>query len=403
MLAGSEDPGPHVQGCVCRGPEVCRMPDSFGARLRERRERQQVTLGTIADQTKIKVSLLEALERDDVSHWPSGIFRRAFIRAYAHAIGLEPDVVVREFLDLYPDPVELVSALPVGPDNGRATDGAPTRLSYLVASAIGSVSRLRARSHQRSELLVDASAGLARMPIESDPIPDVPAVPSEAESFLPLDTAAAPSGKTSSDAFVPADSIPAVPSDPLPTANVLPSMPIATVPPVEPMLSVPPPLDDSPEPDLLAVAHLCTELGRVQGPADVPPLLREITQVLDAIGLIVWLWDPIASELRPTLAHGYSDRVVAQLPRVERDTNNATAAAFRAAQTCVVNGDDVDNGALAVPLMGPAGCVGVLAIELAERREEKESVRAHAMIFAAQLTTLIGTAQPMEASDRRLA
>jgi GAF domain-containing protein len=137
--------------------------------------------------------------------------------------------------------------------------------------------------------------------------------------------------------------------------------------------------------------------------SDVPPLLHEMARLLDAIGLIVWLWDPIASELRPALAHGYSDRVVAQLPRVERDTNNATAAAFRATQTCVVNGDDVDNGALAVPLMGPGVCVGVLAIELAERREEKESVRAQAMIFAAQLATLIGTAQPMESSDRRLA
>ena len=63
------------------------LPESFGARLRQRRERQHIALSTIAEQTKIKLSLLEALERDDVSHWPSGIFRRAFIRAYAHAIG----------------------------------------------------------------------------------------------------------------------------------------------------------------------------------------------------------------------------------------------------------------------------------------------------------------------------
>ena len=111
----------------------------------------------------------------------------------------------------------------------------------------------------------------------------------------------------------------------------------------------------------------------------------------------------LANELMPALTHGYSERVVAQLPRVERDTNNATAAAFRTGRTCVVKGDDVDNGALAVPLMGPAGCAGVLAIELPERREEKESVRAYATILAAQLATLIGTAEPAEASDRRLA
>jgi cytoskeletal protein RodZ len=82
------------------------MLESFGARLRQRREEQGIALGTIAEQTKIKVSLLEALERDDVSHWPSGIFRRAFIRAYAESIGLNPDIVVVEFLELYPDPIE---------------------------------------------------------------------------------------------------------------------------------------------------------------------------------------------------------------------------------------------------------------------------------------------------------
>src|ERR687893_2468199 len=81
------------------------MPDSFGARLRRQREQQNIPLVTIAEQTKIKVSLLEALERDDVSRWPVGIFRRAYIRTYAHAIGLSPDQVLREFLERYPDPV----------------------------------------------------------------------------------------------------------------------------------------------------------------------------------------------------------------------------------------------------------------------------------------------------------
>ncbi|PYR57439.1 MAG: hypothetical protein DMF91_19450, partial [Acidobacteria bacterium] len=40
-----------------------------------------------------------------MSHWPAGIFRRAFIRAYAQAIGLDPAVVVGEFLEIYPDPI----------------------------------------------------------------------------------------------------------------------------------------------------------------------------------------------------------------------------------------------------------------------------------------------------------
>src|SRR4030081_2156344 len=96
------------------------MAENFGARLRQRRERQQITLTSIAEQTKIKLSLLEALERDDVSHWPTGIFRRAFIRAYAHAIGLQPDVVVREFQEHHPDPSEEVAPEPGAESAGDA-------------------------------------------------------------------------------------------------------------------------------------------------------------------------------------------------------------------------------------------------------------------------------------------
>ena len=59
------------------------MTSSFGDRLRLQREQRQIALATIADQTKIKLSLLEALERDDLRHWPLGIFGRSYIRSYA--------------------------------------------------------------------------------------------------------------------------------------------------------------------------------------------------------------------------------------------------------------------------------------------------------------------------------
>jgi transcriptional regulator with XRE-family HTH domain len=371
------------------------MPDTFGARMRETRERQHVALSTIAEQTKIKVSLLEALERDDVSQWPSGIFRRAFIRAYAHAIGLEPDVVVREFLERYPDPPEIFAdAMPgISADDARATDNAPIRLKYLVASAIGSVSRLRRSNHKPGSLFDTASP---------DPVPvmEAPPVPTRAATVQP---AIAPPPAAATPVDVPPESPAPVQVEPALPAAAETGIASAGTEEISAPLEAVPQAADSPEPDLIAVAHLCSQLARVQTTADVPPLLGELAKILDAIGVILWLWDPIANELMPALTHGYSERVVAQLPRVERDTNNATAAAFRAGRTCVVKGDDVDNGALAVPLMGPAGCAGVLAIELPERREEKDSVRAYAAILAAQLATLIGTAEPAEASDRRLA
>ena len=80
------------------------MTTSFGARLRSHRERRGIGLDAIAQSTKIRVALFDALERDDTSRWPSGIFRRAFIRAYATAVGLDPESTLSEFLERFPDP-----------------------------------------------------------------------------------------------------------------------------------------------------------------------------------------------------------------------------------------------------------------------------------------------------------
>ena len=82
-------------------PQVC---ESFGPRLRLERERRHIALRSIAENTKISLSLLEDLERDDASKWPSGIFRRSFIRAYAAAIGVDVESTAREFLERFPDP-----------------------------------------------------------------------------------------------------------------------------------------------------------------------------------------------------------------------------------------------------------------------------------------------------------
>ncbi len=88
---------------------------AFGERLRMERERRRITLDSIAANTKIGLPLLQGLERGNVSRWPSGIFRRSFIRAYAEAIGLEPDEIAREFLERFPDPMELPSPVALRP------------------------------------------------------------------------------------------------------------------------------------------------------------------------------------------------------------------------------------------------------------------------------------------------
>jgi cytoskeletal protein RodZ len=70
----------------------------FGAGLRAAREAKGLSLRDIAASTKISVAALDGLERDDFSRLPGGIFSRAFVREYAHAVGLDPEATVAEFL-----------------------------------------------------------------------------------------------------------------------------------------------------------------------------------------------------------------------------------------------------------------------------------------------------------------
>ena len=109
-------------------------PRSFGAWLQRERERRGITLRSIADRTKIGASLLEGLERGNVSRWPGGIYRRAFVRGYADAIGLDADLVLANFERVFPsDPSAPVPASAPAP---LSVEQPEMRLA-LVASDVG--------------------------------------------------------------------------------------------------------------------------------------------------------------------------------------------------------------------------------------------------------------------------
>jgi cytoskeletal protein RodZ len=76
--------------------------DAFVTRLRRYRERSQISLDEIATMTRVKRELLEAFERNDLSEWPRGLYARAWVRAYASAVGLDPSDTVDEFCRLFP-------------------------------------------------------------------------------------------------------------------------------------------------------------------------------------------------------------------------------------------------------------------------------------------------------------
>jgi Helix-turn-helix domain len=109
--------------------------ESFGRRLRRERERRQIALASISASTKINVAVFEALEREDVSRWPTGIFRRAFIRAYAENIGLDADDVLREFLERFPDPTERLAPVTQSLTTSAPRRRTPLRLTLADADA----------------------------------------------------------------------------------------------------------------------------------------------------------------------------------------------------------------------------------------------------------------------------
>jgi transcriptional regulator with XRE-family HTH domain len=115
---------------------------SLGSFLRRERERRGITLRTISDQTKVSVSLLEGLEADDLSRWPGGIFRRAFVRGYAGAIGLEPDEIVRRFEEQHKPPAEDDALTPEKPADSPQPE-APVRAPAARRQAPASPRRVR--------------------------------------------------------------------------------------------------------------------------------------------------------------------------------------------------------------------------------------------------------------------
>jgi hypothetical protein len=359
------------------------MDQSFGTRLRLQRERQQVALTAIAERTKIKVSMLEGLERDDVSQWPPGIFRRSFVRAYAHAIGLDPDAIVREFLDLYPEPVEDGPAA-LAAANGLTTGRRPpTRLGLLIGTAFGALPVRRLQPDQRS-LQPDQRSGVQTEPAaaadeaasvlkQSDGHVDTPAVAGVKPAASDAGPAAEHEGLREHDgvrAAAPA-TLTAADDDPSAAGDRL---------------------------DLSAVAHLCTRLGRARQPDEVEAVLQDAVRILDAVGLVLWASDPAGSALWPVLANGYPAGVLAQLACVPRDADNAIATAFRFAETCIVNGSNRATGAVVVPVLTPTRCGGVLALEFHRCGEQRDCVGPFAMILAAQLSSFIASA-PLVTAD----
>lgn len=98
--------------------------EMFVTRLRRQRMRTRVTIEEIASNLRIRPDLIEGLEKNDLTGWPRGLYSRAWIRAYALAVDLDPVDTVEEFCRLFPQ-------------GDRRAGGTIQEIASIVASSSG--------------------------------------------------------------------------------------------------------------------------------------------------------------------------------------------------------------------------------------------------------------------------
>jgi hypothetical protein len=289
------------------------------------------------------------------------------VRAYAQKIGLDPEQMLREFLALYPDPVDESSPVEAIVQNSRARRPR-TRIGFLIAGLAGR----KSRHPEPTRRLVTPDVSQPIIPVELE----------TRASVLP-------------DELIPVseETHETVVEEVLQPVSELPDE-YETRPPAR-LVMVPSSegtsenrRDSRFERHVGAVARLCTLIARANDDQDVMAVLEEAVHVLDAQGVILWVWDPERDVLYPAVAHGYPDSLLTKLPDVSPRDENAIAAAFCFGQKQVVRGAADATGALVVPLTTPEGCAGALALEFADGGEQHELCQSLATIVTAQLSTL---------------
>jgi cytoskeletal protein RodZ len=80
---------------VSRSEETIPMA-GFGEYLRREREMRGVSLEEISTATKISIRFLQAIENEELSKLPGGIFTRSFVRTYARYLGLDEEHVLAD-------------------------------------------------------------------------------------------------------------------------------------------------------------------------------------------------------------------------------------------------------------------------------------------------------------------
>ena len=74
---------------------------SLGQTLRQAREAKGLSQSKVAAETRILVQIIDDIENEDFHRIAAPIYGRGFVRLFAECVGLDPQPLIREFMDIY--------------------------------------------------------------------------------------------------------------------------------------------------------------------------------------------------------------------------------------------------------------------------------------------------------------
>src|SRR5207342_676924 len=107
--------------------------DPLGLRFRHCREKQRMSLEAVAQQLKLPVAILEAIEKEDWARLGAPIFVRSYVGSYAKFLGL-PATLADEVVRGKPAPQ--LAAVGTVPPARRMFDRGVMNLAYLAMTVV---------------------------------------------------------------------------------------------------------------------------------------------------------------------------------------------------------------------------------------------------------------------------
>ncbi len=142
---------------------------AFVTRLRRYRQRTGISLDEIAAETHVRREHLDAFEQNNLATWPKGLYARAWIRAYASAVGLDPIDTVNEFCRLFPNgdrraqpTMEEMASIVAAASTYRDEYPAPDRRAGTAGTPDGDTDSVAASAREQVRIATDAVAHLTK-------------------------------------------------------------------------------------------------------------------------------------------------------------------------------------------------------------------------------------------------